>query len=84
MTDTFANEAPGLSSPASEHYTITPDSLSDVTPMPRAIKVITGGTLSIMDKNGTVQDYTVTDGEVFSFRPKRVMDDTTAVVMGWR
>lgn len=84
MADNFQYHTPGLDAPARTHYAITPSDTTDLPQMPRALRVLTSGNLSLRDVAGTVITYTVTAGEILPFRPVRVMaTGTTATVAGW-
>jgi hypothetical protein len=79
--DLFAALRKGLSSPADEHYEITPS--SDVlSPKPRALKVLTDGTVTIEDKHGRSIEYTVTSGDLIQFRAHKVTA-ATADIVAW-
>ena len=82
MADPFVNNMPGLESPATRHFEITPAD-SDLSIIPRALFVTAGGDLVIRDAVGTDVTYSVTVGSVLPFRPVQVRSATTATVVGW-
>jgi hypothetical protein len=79
--DIFANLRKGLSSPADEHYTITPSN-DELSPKPRAIRAMTSGNITVVDKNNTSIQYAVTAGEILPFRPNKITA-ATATVVAW-
>lgn len=79
--DLFAALRKGLSSPADEHYTITPSN-SELSPKPRALRALTAGNVTIVDKKGTSIQYAVVPGEIIPFRAHKVTA-ATATVVAW-
>lgn len=76
-TDTFVTNSPGLTSPATKHFAITPNDSTDLDPVPRAIYVGTAGDLVVQDQAGTSCTYKNAAG-VVPIRAKRVMVSSTA------
>lgn len=81
--DQFESFAVGLDSPADRHFAITANNAADVDPKPRYIYVATAGNLVIADSDGTEVTYAVTAGQHLRFRPTRIMETSTATVVGW-
>lgn len=78
MTDKFENHAPGLSSPASLHAGITPNDSTDLDPIPRGIFVGGAGDITIRDKSGNDETYTIAAAPfVLPFRGVRVLSTGT-------
>lgn len=73
-----------LSGPAGTHITVTPSDTVDLTPRPRAFRVLGAGDLALTDEFGTVITYAVDSKEIIPFAAKRVMaTGTTAMVVAW-
>jgi hypothetical protein len=84
MSDPFASNASGLTSPATEHYVIVPNDDEDLPVRPRAIYVDGAGTAALQDANGQVVSYNLTAGQVLTIRPTRVLEEgTTAELIAW-
>ena len=84
MSDPFAGYSEGLTSPADDHFAITPNDGVDLATVPRALYVNVAGTLVLHDKSGTAITYNVTAGQVLPLRVRRVLaTGTTATVVGW-
>jgi len=80
----FVHLLPELDSPASKHFTITPQDNVDLPSRPRVLKALTDGTVAVRDDAGTVITYPVAIGEVLQFSPRGVeATGTTATVVGW-
>ena len=79
-TDKFTSNAPGLTSPGSVHFEITPNDSADLDVLPRGIFVGGAGDITILDKDGTSATYTIASVPfILPFRGVRVMStDTTA------
>lgn len=74
--------------PATLHAEITPSDTVDLidgngTPRFRALYVKTDGDLVLMDMALVQVTYAVVSGMVLPFRPRRVMEASTATVIGW-
>lgn len=82
MADQFKFHQPGLDSPASIQFAITPAD-SDLTMRPRALFVIARGNLVIRDGAGSTVTYPVEAGQIIPFRAVQVRAATTATVVGW-
>jgi hypothetical protein len=81
MADPFESNAPGLSSPATRHFAITPAD-EDLEIIPRAIYVDAEGTV-IATMGGVAVTYNVSAGDVLPIRPTRIAAASTATVIGW-
>lgn len=83
MADSFASHSKGMSSPADVHYAINLSDSTDLPRIPRALRVLTAGTLVMRDREGNTLTWAVTAGETIAFRPVRVLlTGTTATVIG--
>ena len=71
MVDTFDTNKKGLSSPGDIHFPIVP-SPSVMDPRPRSVYCAIAGTLAIEDSVGTSIVYTMTAGEVLTFRGTKI------------
>jgi hypothetical protein len=82
-TDQFSSHAPGMTSPASAHFGITPNDSADLAILPRGIFVGGAGDITIVDKNGDSATYTVAAVPfILPFRGVRVMaTGTTATAL---
>jgi hypothetical protein len=69
--------------PGVRHFSITPDSNTDLAVRPSAFYVQTDGVLVLRDIFGTDISYTVFAGQIIPFEAARVMAGTTATVIGW-
>jgi hypothetical protein len=85
MADYFKTVSKTLESPADRHFPISPDDVTDLTIVPRALRIGGAGTLVLRDATGEDVTYTCVAGEVLTFRPVRVLETgTTATdVVGW-
>lgn len=82
MTDLFASNATGLTSPAIRHFAITPAN-TDLAIRPRALYVNGDGALVVRDEGGVDVTYAVIAGQVLPIRAVQVRTGTTATVVGW-
>lgn len=79
MTDQFADQAPGLDSPASGAFSITPNDATILSVTPRGLYIGAGGTLVVeMKWGGTVSFPNLPDGALLPVRVTRVLAATTA------
>lgn len=84
MADDFANHSTALDSPALYHFLIVPHDTTPLAKVPRGIKCLTAGTITIKDKLGTSIPYDMVVGERLEFRPYIVMaTGTTGTYAGW-
>ena len=83
IKDYFQNKQPGLDSPAFRHFAIVPDNDNDLAIKPRALYVSVAGNVVLQDDKGVSVIYPVTAGQILPFRPVRVLEATTATVIGW-
>jgi hypothetical protein len=81
MGDQFISFRKGLEAPGDEHYTVTP-SANNLSPKPRALRAMTSGNVTIVDKNGTSIEYAVTAGEILPFRATKITA-ATATIVAW-
>lgn len=84
MRDPFTSLHPGLSDPGSSHVVLKPNDDADIDPVPRALWIATAGDVAIRDAAGTDLIYRHVPVGVFPFRPVRLLEATTATVIGWR
>lgn len=82
MTDRFEGHQSTLTSPCSRHYAVTAGPAA-LDPVPRALFVGVGGTVTIADVDGTSVEYTVADGAVLPFRAAKVTAATAAGIVAW-
>jgi hypothetical protein len=82
MSDPFKSNAPGLSSPATRHYTVTPAD-EDLPIIPRALFIAESGDVVIRDWNDDDVTYPLEAGAIIPFRGKQVRTGTTATVIAW-
>lgn len=83
-TDPFSSQIRGLTSPATEHFSIVPADGTDLPLRPRVLRVLTSGDVAIRDANGDVIIYPVAAGETLQFSAVGVeATGTTATVVGW-
>jgi len=80
MTDRYQNHTPGLESPASHAFSVTPDDSNDLTDTTRAIYVGLSGDLRLTLLSGaTVTLRNVASGTVLPLRATRILQtETTA------
>ena len=84
MEDHFKDRQSGLSDVATLHVAITPSDSTDLPIRPRALYCIASGNVAIRDEAGTDITYPVVVGQIFPFRPVRVLaTGTTATVVSW-
>ena len=82
MSDPFKSNAPGLSSPATRHYTVTPAN-ADLPIIPRALFIAEAGEVVVRDIEGTDVTYDLDAGILLPFRAQQVRTGTTATVIAW-
>lgn len=79
-TDDFEVYAPGLNSPINDGFYITPDDDNDLTVIPRAFMVATGGDMSVVMKDGAALILPeLVPGLIYSIRVRRVLASDTDV-----
>ena len=85
MIDQYAQTNPrNITAPASRHYEVTPDDDADLERRPRALFIATDGDVAVRDEEGVDVTYSLSAGDIFPFRPVRVLaTGTTATVIGW-
>lgn len=84
MSDPFASNAPGLSSPATRHYTVTPSNSEDLPIKPRALFVSVTGNAALVMGGVEVAYPSLAAGTILPIRPDRVMaTGTTATLIAW-
>ena len=84
MADRFETLMRGLTSPATEHFEITPADVVDLPERPRVLYVEDGGVVMVRDSTGKVLPYTVDPGQILQFSGVGVeATGTTATVYGW-
>jgi hypothetical protein len=79
-----------MANPAVQHYTVAFSDTQDITAalgltgqkQPRGLYFNAAGNVSITDGNNNTFVYTVTAGQVFPFRAKRVNSTGTTVTAG--
>ena len=81
MSDAFATYSPGLDSPGTRHFLITPGP-GDIVPRPRSIYCQVAGNVTIQDVGGTALTYAMVAGQILPFRAQRVTA-ATATIYGW-
>ncbi|MBB4642362.1 spike base protein, RCAP_Rcc01079 family [Rhizorhapis suberifaciens] len=83
MADTFTTQM-NKTNPATTHFAVVPDDEDDFAIIPRAIYCQEAGTAQIVDAAGTVLPYTMTAGQVITFRGVRInATSTTGTYYGW-
>lgn len=76
-TDNFSNLQPGLNAPASSGFAITPHDTNELTRVPRAIYIGTGGTL-VATVGGTDLTFkNLPSGSMLSVRASKVKATNT-------
>lgn len=80
--DEFLHHDPNLESPGRRHAMVTPGP-DDLDPLPRALKALTDGEVTIVDAEGVSIEYPVTAGEILPFRAVKVTAATAVVVAWW-
>ncbi|MGH8484457.1 MAG: spike base protein, RCAP_Rcc01079 family [Pseudomonas sp.] len=74
MQDTFSTTSPGLDSPASQGFAITPHDTTEFSQATRAIYVGTAGTLAVTLLSGAeISLAGVAAGTILPLRAKRVL-----------
>lgn len=82
--DPFEKFGRELDSPATKHFTITPEDGVDLPVRPRVLRILTSGDIAIRDVQGVVITYAVSAGETLQFSAVGVeATGTTATVVGW-
>lgn len=84
MPDPFTSHQPGLSSPGSDIFPITPNDSTDLATDARALLVTTSGTIRVTTKDGQQRDIpSITAPFILPVRVRRVHSTgTTATVLG--
>lgn len=83
MADRFQNVANKVN-PADTHFAIVPSDTVDLNFVPRAIYCQADGTAQVMDDQGTVLPYAMTQGMILPIRAKRILSTgTTGTFYGW-
>ncbi len=86
MTDDFKHHSATLTSPGVSAFSITPHDTNEIDPVPRAIRVGTGGTLvgRAVGSSADVTFTNVADGETIPVRFKfiRAAGTTCANIVG--
>lgn len=72
MSDTFANHAAGLSSPAEQAFAITPNDAADLATATRALCVAGNGTVQVTTLGGSTATLYLAAGVPFPVRVSRV------------
>lgn len=83
MADPFQTFEPGLSDVASRHFAITPSDDADLAIRPRALYCTAAGNAVVRDELGVDVTYPLTVGQILPFRGVRILETTTATVVGW-
>ncbi len=83
MTDAYSSYTPGLTSPGTRAFAITPNNSEDLPHVPRAIYVGGSGNIAVVTQGGDEVTFTsVFAGSLLPVRVKRVKDTgTTATLM---
>jgi hypothetical protein len=71
--DAFIGNAPGLDSPATKWFAVTPDDNTDLQAKPRALWIGGAGNVAINNGSQTVTLQSVPAGTLLPLRPDRVM-----------
>lgn len=71
--DAYDNMTPSLQSPAVGIEEITPDDLTDLANVTRALNVATAGTVRVIAADGSTGDIFVAAGITFPIRASRVL-----------
>lgn len=83
MPDHFQGAVPGLESPFTIHFAITPSNTVNLPDRPRAVRCNVAGTAVLVDEAGTALSYTLAVGEIIAGRIIRVnATGTTATLYG--
>ena len=77
MADTFTSYTPGLDSPASGVFLITPNDAVDLAISTRAIRATVGGTVKITGVDGVAVVCAISSGETRPIRAVRVWSAST-------
>ena len=84
MADPFSSNAPGLSSPATQHYTVTPSDSEDLPTKPRALYVAADGAAVIVMGGVEITYSGLVAGAILPLRADRVKNtNTTATLVAW-
>lgn len=67
--------------PSVNFYEVTPDDDTDLPSQPKGLYVSEAGTLVVTNGNGDTVTMEVPAGLVLPIRPRRVLEDTDAVVI---
>ena len=70
--DKFATYSPGLDSPATDVFPITPDDDTDLAVATRAIRADTGGDVVLVTLEGNERTCKFADGETRAIRATRI------------
>ena len=72
-----------LAGPAETFFAITPSDTVNLPMRPRGLRVITAGTLAVIDVLGVTTSFTLVQNEIFPISPVRILaTGTTATVVG--
>lgn len=83
MADDFEGYQPGLDSPASRIFAITPDDATDLPHVTRGLHFNTGGAAVVVDKHGNQTSFVGAGGVTYPLRVVRVLaTGTGATVVG--
>ncbi|MGR3624577.1 spike base protein, RCAP_Rcc01079 family [Pseudophaeobacter sp.] len=84
QSDPFATHSRSLTSPATQHFAITPADGIDLPLRPRVLRVLTSGDIALRDTENMVIIYPVIAGETLQFSAVGVeATGTTATLVGW-
>ena len=84
MQDKFESYVPGLTSPATEHFLITPSDTDDLPYLPRVIYCQIAGNIVVRNSVNVEQTYEMAARDRLDFRAVRVMDTgTSGTFYGW-
>ena len=78
MPDPFASFTPGLESPASAAFAITPSDSTDLPQVTRALNVAQTGTVALVTVRGDTATVFVAAGIAFPIRAQRVLATGTS------
>lgn len=77
MTDTFDHYLPGLESPATNAFEVTPDDGADLPAVTRALNVANAGSVRLITLGGDTVTIFVAAGGVLPIRASRVLASGT-------
>lgn len=77
MSDPFADYTPGLESPPTGGFAITPSDSTDLPQVTRALNVGTAGTLRVLTQDGSDVTLTVAAGILVPLRARRILQAGT-------